>query len=221
MTLEVRLDAVRVGGVRPLPREGQPSAIDKHEVDGPVQVTTLGLAGDEHGDPRVHGGPEKALHFFSVEGYRKLADALPDVDVRIGSLGENLRGVGATEQNVCVGDVFRLGTALAQVSRPRSPCWKIDHVLDHDGANLTLAELRCQGWYLRVLEEGEVAAGDRMTLVDRHSPAATLDRLLRVQQEHRPDVAELRELAGATGLADQIRRRLLGRAQWLQANPGA
>lgn len=217
-TVDVVLDAVRTGTVRPLSPEGQPSAITKSDVEGPVRVGVLGLEGDEHGDPRVHGGAEKALHYFSLEGYETFAAALPGVRIAPGMLGENFHGRGATEADVCVGDVYRIGTALAQVSQPRSPCWKVDNLLGHIGANLTLAELRCQGWYLRVLEEGEVSAGDRMVLVDRPSPGADLDRILAVQQELRPDPAEVRVLAEAEGLTPKLRKRLLGRAKWLEAN---
>ncbi len=219
VSLSVVLDAVRIGRLRSLPPEGQATGIHKEPVAGPVRVTTLGLVGDEHGDRRVHGGPEKALHYFSVEGYERLASALGLVgSLHPGDLGENLGGRGATERTVCVGDVFRIGTATAQVSRPRSPCWRIDHRLGVDGANLLLAQLRCQGWYLRVLEEGEVAAGDWMTLLERPSPDATIDRLLEVQQQDRPDPVELRELASATGLTPEISRRLSGRAEWLERN---
>lgn len=214
--VDVVLDCVRVGDVRPLDPEGQPSAITKHDVEGPVPVRTLGLGGDHQGDPRVHGGPEKALHYFSLEGYEKFAAALPNVRIEPGMLGENFHGRGATEENVCIGDKYRLGTALVQVSQPRSPCWKVDNLLGHVGANLTLAELRCQGWYFRVLEEGEVSAGDSMTLVERPAPGATLDRILSVQQELRPTVAEVLELAEAPGLTERLRKRLLGRAKWLE-----
>ncbi|WP_333618823.1 MOSC domain-containing protein [Dietzia sp.] len=217
-TVDVVLDAVCAGTIRPLMPEGQPSAITKHGVDGAVRIGALGLEGDEHGDPRVHGGAEKALHYFSVEGYERFAGALPGVRIEPGMLGENFRGRGATEADVCIGDVYRIGTALAQVSQPRSPCWKVDNLLGHIGANLTLAELRCQGWYFRVLEPGEAAAGDRMTLVDRPSPGADLDRLLAVQQELRPDPAEVRALAAAEGLTEKLRKRLLGRAKWLENN---
>lgn len=219
-SLSSQLDAVRVGGIAPLPPEGQPSAIDKQVVEAPVRVTQLGLAGDHHGDPRVHGGPEQALHYFSTEGYDRLADALPDIRerIRVGVLGENLGGRGLTESDVCIGDIFRVGTALAQVSRPRTPCWKVDNRLGWLGANLVLAQLRCQGWYLRVLEEGEVGVGDRMTLTERPSPGASIDRILDIQFQHRPDPAELRHLAAATGLDAKISRRLLGRAQWIEAN---
>lgn len=216
--IDVVLDCVRVGEVRPLEPEGQPSAITKHDVGGPIPVTTLGLGGDHQGDHRVHGGPEKALHYFSLEGYEKFAAALPNVRIEPGMLGENFHGRGATEKTVCVGDIYRIGTALAQVSQPRSPCWKVDNLLGHIGANLTLAELRCQGWYFRVLEEGEVSPGDRMTLTERPAPEAPLDRLLAVQQELRPDVDEVLLLADAEGLTERLRKRLLGRAKWLQSH---
>lgn len=81
----------------------------------------------------------------------------------------------------------RVGTALAQVSRSRTPCWTIDEVLGHEGANQVVAHLRCQSWYLRVLAQGEVAVGDWMTLVERPASYATFDELLAADGTPRTD----------------------------------
>lgn len=211
------LESVFAGTPVPLPPEGQLSAIVKHPVEGPVNVDHEGLVGDEQGDRRVHGGPEKAIHLFPPENYGLLAAARSEVAGKLkpGVLGENLSAPGLTETEVCVGDVFRIGTVVVQVSQPRRPCWKIDNRLDSPGLNRVIVELGCPGWYARVLRPGTLAAGDGIELTDRPAPELTLARLLAADRDHRPDPAELLALAAAPGLNEEWVARLERRAAWL------
>ncbi|WP_432557593.1 MOSC domain-containing protein [Granulicoccus sp. GXG6511] len=211
------LDAVFVGTPAPLAPEGQLSAIVKHPVGGAVRVDADGLTGDQQGDLRVHGGPEKAVHLYPPENYALLAAARPELagQLRPGVLGENLSAPGLTESAVCIGDIYRIGTVRLQVSQPRRPCWKIDHRLDSPGLNQVVVKLGCPGWYARVLTPGELAAGDPVSLDDRPAPDMTLARLLATDRDHRPAPDELRALAAAPGLNDDWRARLLRRAEWL------
>lgn len=217
-----RLVAVFVGTPVPLAPEGQLSAIVKHPVTGPVRVGIHGLAGDEQGDKRFHGGPEKAIHVYPPENYSLLAQARPELAGTLapGVLGENLSAPHLTEDEVCLGDVYRVGTVLLEVSQPRRPCWKIDNRLDSPGLNRVVLELGCPGWYARVRAPGELAAGDVVDLVDRPAPTMPLSRLLAVDRAHRPDPAELRALADAPGLNTDWRDRLGRRAEWLAARSG-
>lgn len=217
-----RLTAVFVGTPVPLAPEGQLSAIVKHPVAGPVHVGFHGLAGDEQGDKRVHGGPEKAVHFYAPESYALLAAARPELAGQLtpGVLGENLSARHLTEAEVCLGDVYRIGTVRLEVSQPRRPCWKIDNRLDSPGLNRVVVELGCPGWYARVLTPGVLAAGDEIELLHRPAPAMPLSRLLAADRAHRPDAAELLTLAAAPGLNDAWRGRLARRAEWLADRPG-
>lgn len=213
------LAAVFAGTPVPLPPEGQLSAIVKHPVAGPVEVGPEGLAGDEQGDRSVHGGPEKAVHLYPPENYRLLADARPEIAeaLRPGVLGENLSAERLTEAEVCIGDVYRIGTVLLQVSQPRRPCWKIDNRLDAPGMNRVVVLLGCPGWYARVLRPGTLAAGDRIELEDRPAPEITLARLLAADRDHRPAPEELLTLAAASGLNEDWRARFARRAEWLRS----
>lgn len=215
------LEQVRVGRLRPLPREGQRTGIYKEPVAGAVAVGLEGLAGDHQGDRAVHGGPDKAVHYYPAESYAELAARRTDLaDALVpGSLGENLSARGLTEDTVCLGDAVRIGTVVLQVSQPRRPCWKIDHRFDTDGMVPLINELGRPGWYFRVLEPGELAAGDAIELVDRPAPDLTLARLLTSFGAHRPDPAELRLLAGAPGLTAGWVDRLERRAAWLEGAP--
>lgn len=213
------LDAVRVGSLRPLPREGQLTGIYKEPVDGPVHVGRLGLAGDKQGDLSVHGGPDKAVHLYPADHYPVLAEHRPDLAPLLvpGVLGENLSVRGLDESGVCLGDTWAAGTVRLQVSQPRRPCWKIDHRLGTEGMVGLLNELVRPGWYFRVLQTGELQAGDDFTLVDRPAPDLTLRGLLETFAAHRPDPADLRRYAAAPGLTPGWIDRLTRRAAWLES----
>lgn len=214
------IDAVFVGGIRPLPPEGHPSGIFKQAASGPVLLGLEGLAGDAQADRRVHGGPDKALHHYPAEHYAAWAAAYPQHAAAFvpGSLGENLSTAGWTEGKVCIGDVFRIGEARVQVSQPRSPCWKINHRYGIEEALQFVAEHGLTGWYYRVLAPGRIAAGDPFELVERNAEAVTLRHLWRVTRSHRPDAGELSRLAWTHGLSASWAEKLRTRLEWLRQN---
>ncbi|SDC99446.1 MOSC domain-containing protein YiiM [Cupriavidus sp. YR651] len=211
--IDIAIDAVLAGKVRPYGPKGLPSGIDKTEVHDAVRVTTIGLAIDEQGDPKHHGGPEKALHHYARDHYAHwqtelsaYADAAIDVLARPGAFGENLSTRGLTEADVCVGDRFRLGTALVEVSQARQPCWKLNHRFGYAGMSRAVQNSQRTGWYYRVLEEGEVRRGDRLILLARPCPQWSLQRLLRVLYVDRLDYAALAEMAELPVLAESWRK---------------
>jgi len=138
-----------------------------------VRVGRTNLEGDRQADLRVHGGPNKAVYAYDLSGYARweaeLGRALPH-----GQFGENLTVEGLPETEVRIGDVYRVGSALLQVSQPRSPCFKLAlHMGRPDFPAAFLASGRT-GFYLRVLEEGDVGAGDSIALVERDPRALTV-----------------------------------------------
>lgn len=175
--------AVLVGKVAPLGRHGVPSGIDKRSVDAAVAITTTGLSGDAQGDEKHHGGPEKAVHHYPFDHYRDWRAECPAFAARLahpGAFGENISTEGLTEANVCIGDVYRLGTALVQVSQGRQPCWRLKERFDDRRMAWRVQESGRTGWYYRVFEMGRVAVGDTMRLVERPADAWTLERVLQV-----------------------------------------
>jgi len=177
----VALDTLRTGRARPFGPNGEPSAIDKQPAAAPLWLGSTGFAGDEQGDPRHHGGPDKAVHHYPGEHYpawRRELPQLPIERLQIGAFGENLSTLGLTEANVCVGDVFSLGGATVQVSQARQPCWKLNLRFGLADMALRVQQSGRTGWYYRVLEAGEVAPGDALRLLERSCPAWPLARLL-------------------------------------------
>lgn len=218
MTLTSNIDYVFAGGIGVLKPEGQRTGIFKRRLSGPARVEILGIVGDEHGDTRVHGGPEKAVHHYAAENYQHLALAFAHCahELMPGSLGENISARGLSERNVHIGDVFQVGSAVLQVSQPRSPCWKINHRFDAERMSMHVAKERITGWYYRVIQPGFIEAGDRIELLERHTQRFSIDEFWRVQLSHRPLIDDLLELAATPGLAEDWRRRLSERAKWLK-----
>lgn len=216
--LKSTVTAIFAGGTGILGGEGQRSGIFKNRSHVPVAVSAQGIAGDVQVDRRVHGGPEKAIHHFAAESYKRLAQHFPDCEAELipGAIGENLSTDGLTEWNVHIGDVFRIGTATVQVSQPRSPCWKINHRFNIDDMSLVVAKERITGWYYRVLGEGVIAPGDVIELTDRTTDRFSIDAFWRLQLTHRPDLEDLEALIAVPGLADGWKLRLTERLGWLR-----
>ena len=174
---DVSVTAVCVGELGELTQGERtvPSAFDKRPVAGAVRLTAGGVVGDAIGNTRDHGTPDKAaLLYPAVHHDRWAADFGKPIGP--GGLGENVTLAGVTEADVCVGDTWRLGSAVVQVTQPRHPCWKID--AHHGVAGLTAAVLGsgATGWYVRVLDDGDVAAGDVAELVERPHAEMSVQR---------------------------------------------
>ena len=128
------LTAICTGQPKPF-RGDETSAIDKHPVEGRVAIGRLGVAGDAVADHKHHGGPEMAVHQYPHDHYPMWRDVLGGHELleRPAAFGENIVAAGWTEDAVHIGDRFRIGTALLEISQPRQPCWKIEHRFGRKG----------------------------------------------------------------------------------------
>jgi MOSC domain-containing protein YiiM len=199
---------LRTGRVAPLGPEGVPSGIDKHKVEGPVAAGTLGFEGDEHGDPKHHGGPHKALHAYALAHLPLWAAELPHRADRFrpGAFGENLVVTGATEADFCLGDRWRIGSVLAEVSQARQPCWRLNLRFDLPDMARRVQETGRSGWYFRVIEPGVITAGDHGMLAERPHPAWSLSRISHLLYHDRMNRPALEELAALPGLTESWQR---------------
>lgn len=171
-------------------RPGSRSAIAKVPTSARLALVETGLRGDEQGDLRVHGGPDKAIHHYPYEHYRAWRGAIGGHALLAGpgAFGENLSTLGVTEADVCLGDQLLLGTARVEVSQSRQPCWKQSDRFGIADMARQMQDSGRTGWYYRVLEPGEVQAGDGLILLERPFPQWTLARLIEVlyHQRHPP-----------------------------------
>lgn len=150
------------------------TGIFKDSVEGRVMLHKLNLDGDGQADLWGHGGAFRAVYVYSFENYDYWAHELGRDDFTVGQFGENFTVEGMLEDDIHVGDVFRVGSALVEVSQPRVPCYKLAIKMGIEGfQNQFLASGR-MGFYFRVLEEGEVGAGDTIQLVKRDPGAITV-----------------------------------------------
>lgn len=181
--MNTRIGEVRtllMGKVVPYTRPGSFSAIDKQPVQGPVRAHVEGLDGDEQGDRRVHGGPDKAVHCYALANYPVWQREYPENArfLQPGAFGENFSVSGLDEWSVCIGERWRVGTALFEISQGRQPCWKLnDRFGIRDMARRVQDSLRA-GWYLRVLEPGVVSPGDAILRCAQPYPEWSVARLL-------------------------------------------
>jgi MOSC domain-containing protein YiiM len=198
-----------VGRPQPLPyRDGEIlTAFARRATDAPVALGLEGLAGDEVADKVNHGGPDKAVCAYPVEHYpywsRRLARELP-----VAAFGENFTTAGLLEHELRIGDAFRVGGALVQVSQPRSPCYKI--AARHGIKQLTawVQQTGRTGFYFRVLEPGEVEAGAALERVGRPDHGVTVAEVNRVAYEDRQDELAIRRVLEATELTESWREWL-------------
>lgn len=204
----VSVERLLVGMPKPFGERQVLSGIEKTDATGPLWLSPTGLTGDGQGDLRVHGGPDKALHHYPFEHYAAWRGEIGD-NVRLrqaGAFGENISTSGLDEDDVAVGDIFRVGSALIEVSQGRQPCWKLNHRFGvRDMARRVQASGRT-GWYYRVLEPGRIATGDAMKRVDRRSPEWTIKRLWHILYVDTLDREQLAAMAAVPHLPQNWRR---------------
>ncbi|MFD0856937.1 MOSC domain-containing protein [Actinomadura adrarensis] len=179
----MQLLSVNVGKPRHNPwRTATTTGIDKRPVDGPVLVTvpeakgtgSVGLAGDRAFDVKHHGGPDQAVYAYAREDL-DVWEAELDTSLRNGVFGENLTTIGMDVNGALIGERWRIGeSVLLEVSAPRIPCSTFQGWLDRKGWIKQFTDAARPGTYLRVIEEGEIRAGDRIEIVHRPSHQVTV-----------------------------------------------
>lgn len=189
MKSALQLISVQIGSCQPLMIQGQKvlSAIVKKAVSHAVEVTKLGLAGDEQADLSVHGGLSKAIYAYPSEHYayweRQAAENGVELPLSYGHLGENLTLSGLLEQDVYVGDKLHFANCVLRVTQPRQPCFKFNAIMNDRLAAKKMAQTGYSGFYLSVAETGSIVVGERFTLVpgDRSTSIQSLSKISRLK----------------------------------------
>ena len=212
---EGKLLAVFAGRVAPLGPKSVRSAFVKGRIDGAVLVKSLGLDGDEQADLAVHGGMDKAVYAYPSANYPLWHDEFPE-HVQIwgpGSLGENLTLSGFDETNVNIGDVFKIGSAVLEVTQPRKPCFKLALRFNGDQriAPRMIREART-GWYFRVIREGYLVAGDQVEFLDRRHEEWSIKRINQQAYDRSATEEKLRAIAALPELSVAWRNQTVSTA---------
>ena len=175
--------SVNVGLPRDVAWQGRTvrTAVWKQPVTGRIFAGRLNLAGDGQADLHAHGGEQRALLVYQLESYRHWASYLGRSDLVAGNFGENLTVDGLADSEVCIGDRFRIGGAVVEVSQPRDTCYRVGIRLQHPEIPALLVAHRRPGFYFRVIQEGEIGPGDRIEKLSdgpEHMTVAEIDALL-------------------------------------------
>ncbi|MFT3886894.1 MAG: MOSC domain-containing protein [Arachnia sp.] len=202
--------AVRVGRVQVYDWAGRlvPSGCAKEPVDGAIRIGELGLPGDEQADMVNHGGPDKAVLLYARHHYPSWrADGL---DLPEGAFFENLTldAPATDERSVRLGDTWRIGDATVQVSQPRNPCYKLARRWGVDDLVERVHRTGRSGWYVRVLEPGDVTAGSPVVLLDRVDGEPSIAEISRVLHVDKRDDDGARRLLRSRLLLDNTRSKL-------------
>jgi len=178
----MKILAVSVGGPREVQWHGRSvrTSIFKQQVSGRVRVTRLNIEGDRQSDLSVHGGPEKAVYGYPGEHYVLWRSELPDADLAWGAFGENLTTEGLLEDEVCIGDRYRIGTTELVVTQPRTPCYKLGVRFGRPEMVKHFHNSGRSGYYFAVAREGEFAAGDLIEPLERDERGLTVADVVRL-----------------------------------------
>ena len=186
------LESVNVGGPRPISRRGRQemTSIWKSPVAGRVAVCGVNVAGDVQSDPRFHGGADKAVYAYGCADYEWWAEELGR-SLEPGAFGENLTVRGIAVSEAVVGEQWRVGTVLLEVAQPRIPCFKLGIRMGDPRFVKRFARAHRPGAYLRIVQEGELAAGDLVEVLHRPGHGVTVAEVAQAQMGDRAALARL------------------------------
>jgi len=203
----MRILSVSVGQPQTVRHNGKDvlTAIYKSPVAGSVLVRKSGVDGDRQANTEVHGGLDKTVLAFAIENYAFYQERFGAGEFPHGFFGENLTTVGLTETGARIGDRYRAGDALLEVTMPRSPCFKFALRLGAPEAQRACIESGHTGIYFRVLEPGAVAAGDHLVLTQSTPTAPTVHDIHRLRFHEKRDVPALRQALDAAALSEVVR----------------
>jgi MOSC domain-containing protein YiiM len=200
----MRVVSVNVGGPRDIEWQGQPlrTSIYKSPVAGRVPVRGYNLDGDQQSDLSVHGGRDKAVYGYPLEHYDFWRGELPDAELPIGVFGENLTTEGLDEHGLSIGDLLRVGGCELMVTQPRLPCLKLAARFGRPEMPKRFLASRRVGFYFSVEREGDIGAGDAISLIDRATERMSVHELADLYAAKTPSEEMLRRALRLRGLAD-------------------
>ncbi|HEX9726521.1 MAG TPA: MOSC domain-containing protein [Vicinamibacteria bacterium] len=209
----MRLLSINVGGPREVvaQRKIVRTSIFKDPVSGPVRVGKLNLEGDAQSDLSVHGGVDKAVYAYPSEHYPYWREQLPDAELPWGAFGENLTTEGLNEKTVRIGDRLNVGSAAFVVRQPRLPCFKLGIRFGREDMVRRFLKSGRTGFYLAVIQEGEIAAGDAIEWFPTNDPSITVSDVARLYTDEHPEPKLLRQASELAALSEGWREHFRDR----------
>jgi MOSC domain-containing protein YiiM len=192
----MRIISLNVGVPRTVTSHGREvtTGIFKSPVPGPLMLRRLNLDGDRQADLENHGGRDKAVYAYPSEHYEFWRCELPEMELPWGMFGENLTTEGLNEENVSIGDHFRIGEAVVKVTQPRIPCYKLGIRFGRDDIVKRFLASRRSGIYFSVPEEGLVNVGDTIERIHGSEHGITVAEINRVFLNGSEDLDAMRRI---------------------------
>ncbi|WP_186370651.1 MOSC domain-containing protein [Shouchella miscanthi] len=215
--MEQRIHALSTGLPKEMKKSGMKrsvvTGIEKERVDE-VYLTKDGFKGDDVADKRNHGGPDRAVCFYPLEHYKKWQEELGRV-LPNAAFGENLTVTNMLEESVYIGNIYRIGRALVQITQGRIPCSTIDQYTEADTLLKRTIETGFTGYLGRVLEEGTISSQSTIELIEEHPKKMSVLACNQVYFANE-DWGEMEEVASVEPLAEDWKRRLAKRIDRLK-----
>ena len=210
--LITKVDCVLTGKVKEYGPNGQVSGYVKQLRTDVVSLDWEGLSGDAQADKKHHGGIDKALFHYCGDHYKVWRETRPDLSAylsNIGAFGENISSSGLDEDNVYIGDRFKIGSAIVEVTQGRQPCWKLGHFFDDTTMVKAVIESAKGGWYYRVIERGLIKQGDLIELIERPFPEVSVKQAFDLLIARKKNRAVLEQLTKIPVLAESWKLRAI------------
>ncbi len=216
----MKLNSIHVGQPREVEYHGKTitTSIFKEEISGPVNVGKLNIEGDKQADLMVHGGVEKAVYAYPIEHYEYWKEIRSDLKYSPGVFGENLSVSGMNEKTVCVGDVYRIGSVLFSVTIPRMPCFKLGIKMGDPTIIKDFMKSERSGFYLQVLEEGVIEAGQEIIKEGSDGYALTIEEMVRLDASGKSDQELLKRAIGSPSMSQERRDKYEVKLAQLEKN---
>lgn len=216
----MKLLSVNVSMPKEVPYRGEMlrTGIYKQPVSGRVMLRQLNLDGDGQADLEAHGGHDKAVYAYPYEHYAYWSRELGRADFSYGQFGENFTIEGLLEEEVCIGDVYRIGEAIVEVTQPRAPCYKLAHKMEMPTFVKLFTQSERIGFYMAVVQEGEVGAGDSITRLLAGPEQMTVKEIFHLLYFDKRNVAQAKRALRIPALAEAWREPMekiaSGKASW-------
>jgi len=190
--IDSRVVSVNVGKSREFDLDGKlhTSAIWKEPVEGRLAVRGVNIEGDDQADRKAHGGPDQAIYAYALEDYDWWSTELGR-SIAPGTFGENLTLAGIEVNQALVGERWRVGNTVLEVAQPRTPCYKLANRMGDRAFARRFAAASRWGAYMRIVEEGDVAAGDSVVVLSRPDHSVTIDLIGRIYEDDHSRASEI------------------------------
>ncbi|WP_296314434.1 MOSC domain-containing protein [Winogradskyella sp. UBA3174] len=184
------------------------TGIYKKPTDVTIHLGKEEVRGDEVSDRKVHGGEFKACYLFSANQYPFWRNLYPNLDWTYGMLGENLTVENLEEKELFVGDIYKLGSALVQITQPREPCFKFAYKFGSETVLQQFIDHGYSGMYVKVIEEGDVKKGDTLKLVEKANESISIFQLFELLYAENKNKEHINLMLKTDALPKDFKRRL-------------